>query len=153
MPSDKGFRFGIVIVRGIDHLPDSDLLTFSDGSQAILGPDADRCDYYRLLAQQSSQRSRPVGVSIDASNRVVALGFADLDVPRAIVDDKRRADRKKIWFTRHAAIHTLEVGHPDYARIIGVVSEALQRKAELWVAALPYAVILDVRTLEEVPSS
>jgi hypothetical protein len=84
-----------------------------------------------------------IGVRFADSHAIAELIRADNDVPAQVLDEG--PDGVRVLFQGHDGVFRLKSDHPDAARILTLIREALELKAPVWfLADKPDLALLDI---------
>ncbi|MHB1423947.1 MAG: hypothetical protein ACYC3I_12275 [Gemmataceae bacterium] len=132
----------LVIVREIQEDNGGATLHFQQGGQGRLALDDANYGIDLRLARRSQERQHPVGVRFGDGQNIAELIRADNDVPAELCADAAGA---RVFFQGHDGVFRLNANHPESARLRAVLSEAIQRKAQIWFfAQKPDLTIVDL---------
>jgi hypothetical protein len=133
----------LLVVREIEEDESGATLCFQPGAHGRLAASDPNYATHLQLARWSQERQHPVGVSFGEAHAVTELIRADNDVPESC--GTRTPDWALVLFEGHDGVFRLKNEHPEYARIHGLIAEALREKARLWfIARKPDLTLLDV---------
>src|SRR5206468_3367023 len=95
------------------------------------------------LARRSQERQHAIGVCLGEEHAITALMRADNDVPAQVLEEGPESVR--VLFEGHDGIFRLRREHPEFARMLALLTEAAQRSARVWfIAQKPDLMLLDV---------
>jgi hypothetical protein len=109
-------------------------ITLRDGSVARLDLEHPHFDLLMIYVESELRRSRPVGLVMDPSRRVIDIGAAH-DTPvrsvRPLVSDPNRFE---VCFWGYSPVCGLTRDQPDFERIHATLTQAAQTGQMVWVA-------------------
>jgi hypothetical protein len=133
MPLTTTLVFDIRPLADVQHCDGAVKLTFGDGSVAYLEETNPTFDTLVVLLECGSP-SQPVGVVLDAADRVVDLNEAYEVTVRSICVSPDSLDRLKVSFWGFSSVCYLAKDHPEFERLRATLTGAATTSARLWVA-------------------
>jgi hypothetical protein len=133
----------LLIVRDIQEDANGAALCFQGGEYGYIGSQENYYANYLRLARRGRERQHPIAVSWGEGQVIKELLRADNDVPAQFAEDD--PDGVAVFFQGHDGVFRLTSDRAEYARLRGLLSEAMGRKASVWfIARKPDLVLLDV---------
>jgi hypothetical protein len=118
------------VVREIHEDDAGAALRFQQGAHGRLARHDANYSTHLRLARRSQERQHPVGATVVEGDAVTELIRADNDVPAQIWE--QQADHVHVIFQGHDGVFRLKMDHPEYARVLAQLDEALRQQARVW---------------------
>jgi hypothetical protein len=109
-------------------------LTFSDDSLAQLEETLPHFDTLMVLVESEARCRRPVGVVLDAADRILDLNEANDVTVRSVSENEDSPDRVKVALWGFSPICYLSRDHPEFVRLHSLLATAVGTPTRLWLA-------------------
>jgi hypothetical protein len=134
MPDTTSLVFDIRPITPVQPCDGGVKLTFGDGSTACLDATHPYFDTLMVFVASEARRSRPVGIMLDASGKVLDLNEAHDVSVRYIRENEDTPDRLKVALWGFSPMCYLARDHPEFERIRTTLAAAAGIPARLWLA-------------------
>jgi hypothetical protein len=108
-------------------------ITLRDGSVARLDLHHPHFDVLMIYVESDLRRSRPVGIAMDSSGRVLDLGGAHDTPVRSVREFPNDRNRFQVGFWAYSPVCGLTRDQPDFERIHATLTKAVQAGQMVWV--------------------
>jgi hypothetical protein len=125
--------FKIQPIQDVRRTTDAVWITFSDGSVARLDLDHPNFDVLMIYVESDLRRSRPVGVIMDPSGRVLDLGAAHDTLVRSVGEFPNDPTRFLVGFWAYSPVCALTRDQPEFERIHDTLLKAAMNAQMVWV--------------------
>jgi hypothetical protein len=113
-------------IQEVRRTPEAVIITFRDGSVARLELNHPNFDVLMIYVESDLRRSRPVGVVMDPSGRVLDIGAAHDTPVRSVREFPNDANRFQVGFWAYSPVCGLTRDQPEFDRIHATLTKALQ---------------------------
>jgi hypothetical protein len=113
-------------IQDVRRTADAVWIAFRDGSVARLDLDHSSFDVLMIYVESDLRRSRPVGVIMDPSGRVLDLGAAHDTPVRSIQEFPNAPSRFQVGFWAYSPVCALTRDQPEFERIHATLTKAVK---------------------------
>src|SRR5260370_15266743 len=108
-------------------------ITLRDGSMARLERNHPNFDVLMIYVESDLRRRRPVGLVMDSSGRIIDIGAAHDTPVRSVQEFPNDSNRFQVGFWAYSPVCGLTRDQPEFERIHGTLTKAIQTGQMVWV--------------------